>query len=230
MTPARAFRGSRLGSCFTRVGAGGRRRRSPRRSGVIPEHWPKRASGLPSVLWPTGDDERTVCRRFRSISDDKAGDDQSAEPLTRWPSAETFAPTLPLQRIRAPVFALLTVVTVGPVTLIERNIFPEPHPAAKPTATSARARIAFTVSLYTPLPGGCQRDAQGSFRNTRPAERAASFRHGTSTPTIRTERTSSPGKTTSGRTTTTRPLLSAGMGCARRPIADYGCGPVFKDA
>jgi len=58
-----------------------------------------------------------------------------------------------LQRIRAPVSTLLTVVTVGPVTLIERNIFPEPHPAAKPTATSARARIAFTVSFYTSRAG-----------------------------------------------------------------------------
>jgi hypothetical protein len=90
------------------------------------------------------------CRRFRSISDDNAGDDRLAEPLTPWPGAGTFAPTLRLQRIRAPVLTLFTVVTVGPVTLIEPNIFPEPHPAAKPTATSARARIGFTVSFYTP--------------------------------------------------------------------------------
>jgi len=101
------------------------------------------------------------CRRFRSISDDNAGDDPLAEPLTPWPGAGTFAPALPLQRISAPVFTLLTVVTVGPVTLIEPNIFPEPHPAAKPTAASARARIAFTVSLYTPRPDGCQRALRG---------------------------------------------------------------------
>jgi hypothetical protein len=66
-----------------------------------------------------------------------------------------------LQRIRAPVFTLLTVVTVGPVTLIEPNIFPEPHPAAKPTETSARARIALIVSFYTPRAIGCQRALRG---------------------------------------------------------------------
>ena len=81
------------------------------------------------------------CRRFSSISDDNAGDDPSAEPLTPWPGGGAFAPTLPLQRISAPVFTLWTVVTVGPVTLSEPSIFPEPHPAAKPP-TRARARIA----------------------------------------------------------------------------------------
>src|SRR4051795_7121204 len=105
------------------------------------------------------------CRRSRSVSDDNAGDDPPAEPLTPWPVAGTFAPTLPLQRIKGPVFTLLTVVTVGPVTLIEPSIFPEAHPAAKPTATSARPRIAFIVSVYTPRRDGCQ-SAQGSFRNT----------------------------------------------------------------
>src|SRR4051812_9941405 len=93
------------------------------------------------------------CRRSRSISDDNAGDDPPAEPLTPWPVAGTFAPTL----IEGPVFTLLTVVTVGPVTLIEPSIFPEAHPAAKPTATSARPRIAFIVSVYTPRRDGCQR-------------------------------------------------------------------------
>jgi hypothetical protein len=66
-----------------------------------------------------------------------------------------------LQRIRAPVCTLVTVVTVGPVTLIERNIFPEPHPAAKPTATSARARVAFTDGFYTSRPGWMSRLGSG---------------------------------------------------------------------
>lgn len=93
------------------------------------------------------------CKRFRSISDDKAGDDALDEPLTRWPTGGTLAPTFPLQRIRAPVFTRWTVVTVGPVTVIEPNTFPEPHPATKATVTSDRTRIAFNVSFYTSLRG-----------------------------------------------------------------------------
>jgi hypothetical protein len=102
-------------------------------------------------------------RRFRSISDDNAGDDASAEPVTPWPGGGTLAPTLPLQRIRAPVFTFGTVVTVGPVTLIEPNVFAKPHPAAKPTATSAGTRIAFTVGFYTSRPGGMSLRARRSF-------------------------------------------------------------------
>jgi len=94
------------------------------------------------------------CRRFKSISDDNAGDDPLEDPLTPWPGGGTFAPTFPLQRIAAPVFTLWMVVTVGPVTLIEPNTFPELHPAVRPTATSNTPRIAFTVSLYTSPRGG----------------------------------------------------------------------------
>lgn len=111
-------------------------------------------------------------RRFRSISDDNAGDDESAEPVTPWPGGGTLAPTLPLQRIRAPVFTFGTVVTVGPVTLIEPNVFAEPHPAAKPTATSAGARIAFTVASIRRDPDGCHFALGGHSRT--PAQRAVS--------------------------------------------------------